>query len=514
MPKLSDTMTEGTVSKWLKKPGDEVQKGEPLVEIETDKANIELESYASGRLSEILLQEGGSAPVGEPIGVIQLTGETASAPMPAPAGASASSATPPVQVSEPVSAAATPAEPATPEGERAATAAEAAAQRHSPEAAGAVSTTAGPAPERGGTLTLPSPAAAGEGEQGRTAAGEGEQGGTARDNGESGRATTVERQGALGRGEGASAGGVGAPGRSQGVSAGGEGAPGRGEGAHRARLRASPLARRLARERGLDLSSVHGSGPLGRIQKDDVEAFAPEPESRPPAQAEGAGDQEVALSRMQQTIARRMVEAKQAPHFYVSMDVDMQRAVEILGELNDGAPREEQVTINDLFMRACALALRDFPDVNAGFHDGKIVRHQGVHVGYAVAIAGGLVEPVIRDADTKSLRRLAAESKALAKKVREGRVEPKDYEGGTFSISNLGMYGVSDFAAIINPPHSAILAVGSVADQAVVVEGQVAVRKRCTMTLSADHRVFYGATAAEFLRAVKNRLEKPFALLG
>ncbi|HEU0169384.1 MAG TPA: dihydrolipoamide acetyltransferase family protein [Chloroflexota bacterium] len=507
MPKLSDTMTEGTVSKWLKKPGDEVQKGEPLVEIETDKANIELESYASGRLSEILLQEGGSAPVGEPIGVIQLTGETASAPMPATAGASASSATPPVPVSEPVSAAATPAEPATPEGERAATAAEAAAQRHSPEAAGAVSTTAGPAPERGGTLTLPSPAAAGEGEQGRTPAGEGEQGGTARGNGESGRATTVERQGALGRGEGASAGGERAPGRGQGVSAG-------GEGTHRAGLRASPLARRLARERGLDLSSVHGSGPLGRIQKDDVEAFAPEPESRPPAQAEGAGDQEVALSRMQQTIARRMVEAKQAPHFYVSMDVDMQRAVEILGELNDGAPREEQVTINDLFVRACALALRDFPDVNAGFHDGKIVRHQGVHVGYAVAIAGGLVEPVIRDADTKSLRQLAAESKALAKKVREGRVEPKDYEGGTFSISNLGMYGVSDFAAIINPPHSAILAVGSVADQAVVVEGQVAVRKRCTMTLSADHRVFYGATAAEFLRAVKNRLEKPFALLG
>ncbi|MBV8083646.1 MAG: 2-oxo acid dehydrogenase subunit E2 [Chloroflexi bacterium] len=477
MPKLSDTMTEGTVSKWLKRAGDEVQKGEPLVEIETDKANIELESYASGRLTEILLAEGGSAPVGDVIGVIQLAGEAAS--QPGPLGGS--SPQPGVQISEPVSAPAAssaPAQPATPESTPAATAAEAAAQRHSPEAAGGVSTQAGPTLERGGTLTLPSPAATGEGASGSATPGEG----------------------------------------AKGTAAAGEGggAPAHIEGMHRRAVRASPLARRLARERGLDLSSVHGSGPMGRIQKDDVEAFAPSEAEAPAAGAvqAGARDQEIALSRMQQTIARRMVEAKQAPHFYVSMDVDMQRAVEVLSELNDGVPKEEQVTINDLFVRACALALRDFPDVNAGFHDGKIVRRRGIHVGNAVAIPGGLVEPVIRDADQKGLRQLASESKALAKKVREGRIEPKDYEGGTFSISNLGMYGVSEFAAIINPPHSAILSVGAVADQAVVLDGQLAVRKRCTMTLSADHRVFYGATAAEFLRAVKNRLEKPLSLLG
>jgi pyruvate dehydrogenase E2 component (dihydrolipoamide acetyltransferase) len=473
MPKLSDTMTEGTVSKWLKRPGDTVQKGEPLVEIETDKANMELESYASGKLAEILLDEGGSAPVGEVIGVIALEGEP-SQPSPAAAGeggvrAPAESPAPPVQVSQPVSA---PTQPATPEREPAVTSAESAAQRQSPESPGAVSTAAGPGTERGGTLTLPSPAAPGEGDQ-RAPAGEEE--------------------------------------RASAVAEGQRGAPA-GDG-DRQRLRASPLARRLARERGLDLSAVRGTGPMGRIQKDDVEAMAPATERGARAEVP-AGDQEVALSRMQQTIARRMVEAKQAPHFYVSMEVDMQRAVEVLAELNDGLAKEEQVTINDLFVRACALALGDYPDVNASFQEGKLVRHSSINVGNAVAVQGGLVEPVIREADRKGLRDLAAESKALAKKVREGRVEPRDYEGGTFSISNLGMYGVSEFAAIINPPHSAILAVGAVADRAAVVDGALAVRKRCTMTLSADHRVFYGATAAEFLRAVKNRLEKPFQLLG
>jgi pyruvate dehydrogenase E2 component (dihydrolipoyllysine-residue acetyltransferase) len=411
MPRLSDTMTEGTVSKWLKHEGDDVAKGEPLVEIETDKANIELEAYASGKLARIILEAGQSAPVGDLIGEIALPGEDSAAAPKAPA--------------PPPSAAPAP---------------DAAERR-----AGGPSEAEKSAP----APTKPVEAAAAPTDQ----------------------------------------------------------------------LRASPMARRLARELGVDLAAVKGSGPQGRIQKEDVEAAAgqaaaPAPAATAAETALAAADVEVVpLSRMQQTIARRMVEAKgPVPHFYVSMDVDMGKALADLDELNEGVPRERLVTINDLILRACALTLRDYPDVNSFYQDGKLIRNSRIHVGFAVAVPGGLIEPVIRDADQKRLPELAAASKALAHKVREGKVEPADYEGGTFSISNLGMFGVTEFSAIINPPHSAILAVGAVEDRAVVLNGQLAVAKRCTLTLSADHRVFYGATAADFLRAVKHKLEKPLQL--
>ncbi len=415
MPRLSDTMTEGTVSKWLKHPGDEVKKGEPLVEIETDKANIELEAYASGRLARIILSEGQSAPVGQLIGEIALPGEeptAGSAPLATSAGAQA---------------------PA-----RAAVAVEAPAAQPGQGPKPAAATAVAMAPEAPDVL------------------------------------------------------------------------PANGK------VRASPMARRLARELGVELAVVHGSGPLGRIQKEDVEAAAKNAGAGAPSAAPAGPEVEtVALTRIQQTIARRMVEAKSSvPHFYVTMDVDMRRAMENLEELNDGQPKEQQVTVNDVILRACALTLKDFPDVNSSYDGGKLVRHQRIHVGFAVAVDGGLIEPVIRDADRKGLRALAAESKALSRKMREGRAELQDYEGGTFSISNLGMYGVDEFSAIINPPHSAILAVGAVQDQPVVVNGQLAVSKRVKLTLSADHRVFYGATAAEFLRAVKQRLEKPLSLFA
>jgi pyruvate dehydrogenase E2 component (dihydrolipoamide acetyltransferase) len=278
------------------------------------------------------------------------------------------------------------------------------------------------------------------------------------------------------------------------------------------------MARRLARELGVDLAGLKGSGPQGRIQKEDVEAAAagkePAPSTSPAETALAAADVEVVpLGRMQQTIARRMVKSKgPVPHFYVSMDVDMAKAVEDLEELNDGVAKEELVTINDLILRACALTLRDYPDVNSFYQDGKLIRNKRINVGFAVAIPGGLIEPVIRDADSKPIKELSAESKALARKMRDGKAEPHDYEGGTFSISNLGMFGVTEFSAIINPPHSAILAVGTVEDRPIVANGQLAVSKRCTLTLSADHRVFYGATAAEFLRTVKHKLEKPIQL--
>jgi pyruvate dehydrogenase E2 component (dihydrolipoamide acetyltransferase) len=410
MPRLSDTMTEGTISKWLKRQGEEVKKGEPIVEIETDKANIELEAYASGKLARIVLQEGQSAPVGELIGEIALPGESTSPAAAAPEGRAAAA---PSATQAETTAAAVPAQaPARPEPE------------------------------------VPRPPAAAEPEG--------------------------------------------------------------------AQLRASPMARRLARELGVDLAAVKGSGPLGRIQKEDVEAAAQaKPAAPAPAEAALAAEdvEVVALTRMQQTIARRMVEAKsQVPHFYVSIEVDMDRAVANLDDLNEGAAKEDAVTINDLILRACALALRDYPDVNSFYQDGKLIRNKRINVGFAVAVQGGLIEPVLRDADQKGLKQLAAETKALTRKMREGKAEPHDYEGGTFSISNLGMYGVTEFSAIINPPHSAILAIGAVQDKAVVVDGQLRAGKRCTLTLSADHRVFYGTTAAEFLRAVKHKLEKPLQL--
>jgi pyruvate dehydrogenase E2 component (dihydrolipoamide acetyltransferase) len=422
MPRLSDTMTEGTVSRWLKHPGDEVKKGEPIVEIETDKANIELEAYASGKLARIILQEGQSAPVGELIGEIALPGEDAGA--------------------------------------------------------------GSPEPGAGATARREAPAAAPESEGAAVAA------------------TDTKRPEPSQQQAQAAAAVAPAP-RSQPVAPEAEG-----------QLRASPMARRLARELGVDLASIKGSGPLGRIQKEDVEAAA---KAAPPRAAGVAAEaaEAIPMTRMQQTIARRMVESKgPVPHFYVSMDVDMAKAVEDLAELNEGVAKEDEVTINDLILRACALTLREYPEVNSSYRDGKLIRHPGIHVGFAVAVQGGLIEPVVRDADGKSLRELAVETKRLTRKMREGKAEPRDYEGGTFSISNLGMYGVTAFSAIINPPHSAILAIGAVEDRAAVVDGRLAVSKRCTLTLSADHRVFYGATAAEFLRAVKHKLEKPLQLFA
>ena len=419
MPRLSDTMTEGTVSKWLKHEGDDVAKGEPLVEIETDKANIELEAYASGKLARIILEAGQSAPVGDLIGEIALPGEDSAKP------SSPSAAAP----------------PSAPSAKSAETPGAAVAQTDAKRAEPAQ-------------------------QQAEAAAPHAE---------------------------------VAAP-------------------AEHDQLRASPMARRLARELSVDLTTVKGSGPQGRIQKEDVEAAAGQPAPAPAASAAetalAAADVEVVpLSRMQQTIARRMVESKgPVPHFYVSMDIDMGKAVEDLEELNEGVSHEQLVTINDLILRACALTLRDYPDVNSFYQDGRLIRNSRIHVGFAVAVPGGLVEPVIRDADQKRLTELAVASKALAHRVREGKVEPADYEGGTFSISNLGMFGVTEFSAIINPPHSAILAVGAVEDRAVALNGHLAVAKRCTLTLSADHRVFYGATAAEFLRAIKHKLEKPLQL--
>ncbi|MDE3078052.1 MAG: 2-oxo acid dehydrogenase subunit E2, partial [Chloroflexota bacterium] len=306
MPRLSDTMTDGAVAKWLKRPGDQVKKGEPLVEIETDKANIELEAYASGTLARIILPEGQSAPVGDVIGEIALPGEPLEAAAP----------------SQPAPSAHVAAAPAAPE---------------KPAAAGPP-----PAPPS----AAPEPAA---------------------------------------------------------EEAGG--------------LRASPMARRVARELGVDLAGVRGSGPMGRIQREDVEAVlkqaaiaappaaAPPPPPAVPRTPALVEAEAVPMTRIQQTIARRMVEAKTTvPHFYVSMEADMQLAVQVLEGLNEGVAKEERITINDLILKACALSLKEFPEVNASYRDGQLYAYQRVHVGFAVSVPRGLLVPVVRDVDRKNLR--------------------------------------------------------------------------------------------------------------
>ncbi|MEA2249247.1 MAG: hypothetical protein QOH46_3776, partial [Solirubrobacteraceae bacterium] len=312
------------------------------------------------------------------------------------------------------------------------------------------------------------------------------------------------------------------------------------------RPKASPVARRIARERGVDLSALEGSGPGGRIVKADVEAAAsggaakpgseaeaPEKEREAEAQpeAEKAPEREPARAadgqtgrgevtaheptRIQQLIARRMAESKATiPHFTLSTDVDMENAVELRSKLKElseaqGTPAP---SYNDMVVKASAIALREFPLANGSYRDGRFELYGRVNIGVAVAADESLVVPTIFDADKKGLGQIAKESRGLAEKVREGKITPPELSGGTFSITNLGMYGVEHFTAVINPPQAAILAVGKLGQRPVVHEGEVVARARMTLTISCDHRILYGAPAAQFLARIKAVLEQPISL--
>ncbi len=286
------------------------------------------------------------------------------------------------------------------------------------------------------------------------------------------------------------------------------------------RVKASPLAKRMAEEQGLDLSSVTGTGPEGRITKDDVEAALA---SRPAAPAARAGSPtpaptaeftEQAPSRMRGTIARRTVESKQqVPHFYITVEVLMDEALRARQQLNAAVSEERRVTVNDFVIRATALALRKFPNLNAAYVNGTIRQFIRVNVAVAIALPEGLIAPVLRDCDQRSIPEIGAEAKALGERARGGHLRPADYEGGTFTVSNLGMFDyVESFTAIINPPHAGILAVGAAQPRAVVRNGQVAIASAMKVTLSADHRVTDGAEAAQFIGEVKRLLENPFLL--
>jgi pyruvate dehydrogenase E2 component (dihydrolipoamide acetyltransferase) len=434
MPRLSDTMREGTITRWLKKPGDMVKRGDSIAEVETDKANMEVEAYDSGLLERIVVQEGETAPIGQVIAVISSNNGAHKA---APSNQAVQMTT---QITQ------------------------------SSPAIGKIGVSPSLAPGHQGIVS-------------------------------------VEKEGGL--------------------------------------VKASPLARRIAEEHGINLRLITGTGPGGRIVRDDVEdaialqrtvpatlSQAPAPSqveqltltpstlapALPTSQPEvGSRDEEaVNLTSMQKTIARRLTESKQmVPHFYISNEIDITDALVLRQKLNESFAEEGiKISINDLVVKACAQVLEKFPEVNGSYNAGQFILHKQVNVGIAVDIPAGLVVPVMRDVNLKGLRAIARETKDLSAKAQAGKLTPAELDGGTFSISNLGMLDVTDFVAIINPPQAAILAVGAVRKTFVPINDQPVIRDIMHVTLSADHRILYGATVARFLKEVKRLLQNPFLLLG
>ena len=457
MPKLSDTMEEGTVLEWKVEDGQEVKRGQVLAEIESDKASFEIEAEADGVFHTIVGQ-GESAPVGEPIATI---GEAA-----------------PSRTAE--------------KSEEAAPAKKEAKPKAEPEAKG----DEGQREPVRGEPEVEEPERA----EARDQAGEELTGESARPTVEEPRQEPAEEHG----------GAAEVPEAPEGV-------------------KASPIARRLARELGVDLAKLKGSGPDGRIVKEDVQAAGSRGQRRPaaagapsqrptptPRPRTGPDVEVEEPTRMQATIARRMAQSKSTvPHFYVTVEAHVDEAVRMRQQLKETVPGAEKVTMTDMLVRACALALQRFPEVNASWVDGHFERKRAVNIGLAVPPAQGLglLVPVIHDCDQKDLVQISIESRQVVERARSGRPGPSDLEGGTFSISNLGMYGVDEFNAIINPPESGILAVGAIKDAPIVVDGQLRVGKVMRMTLSVDHRVFYGVTGAQFLGEVRRLIENPVALV-
>jgi len=294
-------------------------------------------------------------------------------------------------------------------------------------------------------------------------------------------------------------------------------------------IKASPIARKMAEDKGIDLRQIKGTGPGGRITKSDVEGFQPgvaaltapaatpaaRPQSSPMIAPTGADVTDVPLTKLRQRIASRMVESKQnVPHFYVTVEIDMAPALALRKQINEGLPDEQKVSVNDLVVKATALALRQFPNLNSHYYGDKIVRHNRINIGIAVALDnGGLMNVIAKDADIMAISRMAQKNKEMIAAARSGKVRPDDVEGGTFTVSNLGPYDVEQFTAIINPPEAGIIAVGSARDVPVVINGELKVGTRMKCTLSADHRVTDGAEGAQFMQAFKKLLESPMRLL-
>ncbi len=448
MPKMSDTMTEGTIANWLKKVGDKVKSGDILAEVETDKATMELESYEDGTLLYIGVEAGNSVVVD---GVLAIIGEEGADYQSLLNGGSGGAA------------------PAQPTPGQALEQADEQIENAQTDAQLNNSTPAGSNPN----VAVPAPSANGQ----QTAAAEDHSGG---------------------------------------------------------RILASPLAKRVAQEKGINLAQVKGSGDNGRIVVKDIESFtptaapaatppppaqsAPAPVPTPPkAQPVAAGStspdfEEVGVSQMRKVIAKRLSESLfTAPHFYLTMEIDMDKAMETRNTLNEVSP--VKISFNDLVIKAAASALRQHPAVNSSWLGDKIRYNKQINIGVAVAVEDGLLVPVVRNADQKSLSQIAAEVKDLGGKAKTKKLQPSDWEGNTFTISNLGMFGIEEFTAIINPPDACIMAVGGIKQTPVVKNGQIVVGNVMKVTLSCDHRVVDGAVGSAFLQTFKNLLQDPIRIL-
>ncbi|HEY2093467.1 MAG TPA: dihydrolipoamide acetyltransferase family protein [Thermoanaerobaculia bacterium] len=423
MPKVGDAMTEGKVVRWYMKAGDKVTKGEPVLEIETDKVNLDLEAEADGTLGELQANEGQMVPVGETLAQILAPGEKP--------------------------AEKTSAKPA----DKTAPAAEAggATQRRATDKKDSVKHTTGEYQEAI------------------------EQKGPRRDKSQAVPPQNVIAIPVAGSAE---------------------------------RRRSSPLARRMALDLGVPLESLQGSGPQGRIVAKDVQNAARKTAGATPK----LESKSIPLSAMRRTIAKRLVESTgPIPHFYLTVDYDVTQLVSMRQQLADieGA----KISLNDFIIRAIALSLGHHPNVNASWGDDAIEQHGEIHVGVAVSTPEGLITPVIRNADQKRVSDIAKEVRALAEKAKNRKLLPNEYQGSTFTISNLGAWGIEEFTAIINPPNSAIVAIGAAEQRPVVVNGQIVVRDRMKVTMSCDHRVIDGALGAEFLKTLRQYIEQPLRLM-
>lgn len=412
MPKMSDTMQEGTIASWLKKVGDDIKSGEIIAEVETDKATMELESYEDGTLLYIGVEAGDSVPVD---GVIAVIGEKG-ADFETLLKAQKTNSSEPAAESKPEPAAETKAESKSP--------------------APATSAPSAPAPVN-------------------TADGE--------------------------------------------------------------RIKASPLAKKIAEEKGVDIRQVSGSGDGGRIIKKDVENFVPAaaPQAAAAAGAPAVGQEsfkEEKVSQMRKVIAKRLAESKfGAPHFYLTMEINMDKAIEARKSMNEVSP--VKISFNDMVIKAAAAALRQHPKVNSSWLGDKIRYNDHIHIGMAVAVEEGLLVPVIRFADNLSLSQISTQAKTLGGKAKNKELQPKDWEGNTFTISNLGMFGIDEFTAIINPPDACILAVGGIKETVIVKDGQMQIGNIMKVTLSCDHRVVDGSVGSAFLITLKSLLEDPVRIL-
>ena len=416
MPKMGDAMTEGKVVRWYKKAGEPVKKGDPVLEIETDKVNLDLEAEQDGTIAEVSAGEGQVVPVGGRLATIVGAGESAPAP-----------SAPKPQ----------------PEQARRATDKKDSIKHTTGEYAEAIEMKA---PRIDRTQQQP-------------------------------RATVIAMP-----------------------------APGGG------RRRSSPLARKMALEMGVNIDSIQGSGPQGRIVAVDIRNFSGGPSARAAADRAPRPSQTIELSAMRRTIAKRLAESTgPIPHFYLTVDYDVTNLLSLRQQLAD--IHNTRISLNDLIVRAVALALRDHPNVNASWGEQAITQHGDIHIGVAVSTPEGLITPVIRNADQRSVEEIASEVRSLAEKAKNRKLRPEEYQGSTFTISNLGAWGIEEFTAIINPPNSAILAIGAASAQPVVIDRQVVVRDRMKITMSCDHRVIDGAAGAEFLKTLRQFIEQPVRLV-